>query len=339
MRGFLTESDEPNISVIIVNWNGRHWLEKCLPSLAEQSYDDFEVIIVDNGSEDNSVAWLRENWPQIRVLTLSTNQGFARANNRGIEVATGKWIAILNNDTLVDRDWLQNLINKTGDSRVGMVASLVVFWDEPDRVDAAGILVDKAGIAWNGGHGQLVNDLSVPEQVFGPNGAAALYRKRMLTEIGAFDEDYFAYYEDVDLAWRARRAGWHCLYSPSAIVRHKHSATGGQFSWQKRFLISRNKLWTIIKNYDGKEFFRNLPLILFYDLATLFYRLGTERNLASLKGRFAALAGIPQMISKRTSGQAVPLATPGKLWPLKSWRNSPEAADQHLPQEIGPRPE
>ena len=313
---FFNGAKAPTVSVIIVNWNGRFWLEQCLPTLAEQTYTDFEVIVVDNGSEDDSVVWLRENWPKVRVLGLSSNSGFAAPNNRGIEASRGEWIATLNNDTLLDREWLQNLIAETGDPQVGMVASLVVFLDESDQVDAAGILVDKAGMAWNRGHGGPIDDVSVPAEVFGPNGSAALYRREMLAEIGLFDEDFFAYYEDVDLAWRARRAGWRCRYTPAAVVRHWHSATGGQFPWLKTFLISRNKHWTIIKNYDRTEFTRRLPIILLYDLAGLFYRLAVDRNLAPLKGRLAVIPGLADMKSKRTAGVAVPLTTPEKLWRL-----------------------
>lgn len=312
----FNEPKAPTVSVIIVNWNGRHWLEQCLPTLAEQTYTDFEAIVVDNGSEDDSIVWLRENWPNVRVLSLSGNAGFAAPNNRGIEASRGEWIATLNNDTLLDREWLQNLVAETGDPQVGMVASLVVFWDEPDRVDAAGILVDKAGLAWNRGHGRALDDVSFPAEVFGPNGSAALYRREMLSEIGLFDEDFFAYYEDVDLAWRARRAGWRCRLAPKAIVRHWHSATGGQYPWLKTFLISRNKLWTIIKNYDRAEFARRLPIILLYDLAGLFYRIAVDRNLAPLKGRLAVISGLANMRSRRTIGIAVPLTTPEKLWRL-----------------------
>jgi GT2 family glycosyltransferase len=321
MSGSSSETEIPIVSVIIVNWNGRNWLEQCLPALAEQTFTDFEVIVVDNGSEDDSVKYLGESWPDIRVLARSENTGFAAPNNWGIEEARGEWIATLNNDTLVHRSWLKNLLAETGDPQVGMVASLVVFWDEPDRVDAAGILVDAAGIAWNRGHGQLVDDVSVPCEVFGPNGSAALYRREMLDNIGLFDEDYFAYYEDVDLAWRARRAGWRCRYTPAAIVRHRHSATGGQFPWLKTFLISRNKLWTIVKNYDRSEFVRRMPIILFYDLASLFYRLVLERNLAPLKGRLAALRGFAKMKSKRTGGEAITLSKPRNLRPKSSDRN------------------
>lgn len=301
-------AQSPTVSVVIVNWNGRRWLESCLPALAAQRYRHFEIIVVDNASEDDSVAWLAQNWPDVRVLIQPENTGFAAANNRGIEVATGDWIATLNNDTLVDANWLANLVAAAGEPQVGMVASLVVFWDDPGRVDAAGIEVDVAGMAWNRGHGRPVEEVLVEDEVFGPNASAALYRRQMLAEIGAFDEDFFAYYEDVDLAWRARQAGWRCHYAPAAVVRHWHSATGGQFPRLKAYLVSRNKLWTIVKNYQRRQLWYRLPLIALVDLVALAYRLATDRNLAPLKGRLAALRGLGKMRAKQTPGRAIALA-------------------------------
>jgi GT2 family glycosyltransferase len=130
----------------------------------------------------------------------------------------------------------------------------------------------------------------------------------MLDEIGAFDEEFFAYYEDVDLAWRAQRAGWRCRYAPAAMVRHWHSATGSQMPWLKAYLISRNKLWTIVKNYDRRQLWYRLLLIALVDLAALVYRLVADGNLAPLRGRLAALRGLAQMRAKRMPGRAVALA-------------------------------
>jgi len=191
------------ISVIIVNWNGRHWLETCLPSLQAQTYADFETIIVDNGSTDGTTDWLAEHWPDVNVLPQSENLGFAQANNIGIQAAKGTCIVTLNNDTLVDAGWLEALLTGLDGPEVGMVASHIVLWEQPHLIDSMGIEVDWAGIAWNRGWMERVRETAVTCDVFGPSACAALYRRDMLNEIGLFDESYFAYYEDVDLAWRA----------------------------------------------------------------------------------------------------------------------------------------
>ena len=307
MGQMLPNHKRPTISVVIVNWNGREWLEKSLPAVAAQSYRDFEVIVVDNGSQDGSADWLGESWPDVRLLALSTNTGFSRANNLGIGIAEGEWIATLNNDTLADPDWLQNLIQVGEEADVGMAASLIVYWNRPEIVDAAGLTVDRAGIAWNRGHGMPANKFSHECEVFGAPASAALYRRLMLDEIGLFDESFFAYYEDVDLAWRAQRAGWKCRYCPQARVLHWHSATSKRLPELKIFLQSRNKIWTIAKNYSWPELFFRLPLIFFFDFLSMSYRLLSDRNLAGLKGRFAAMWRLREMWSTRLPGGPVPL--------------------------------
>lgn len=315
----MSDDVKPLISVIIVNWNGIEWLKHCLPALAKQTYRPYEIIVVDNGSRDGSVAWLQEGWPQVQLLSLTTNEGFSAANNRGIARAKGEWIATLNNDTIVHGRWLESLVNSAKDQspEVGMLASLIVYWDRPGIVDAAGFCVDRAGFAWNRGHGLPAEQFSQPCEVFGAPASAAFYRREMLEQVGGFDESYFAYYEDVDLAWRARRAGWICHYCPQARVRHWHSATAKRIPEQKVFLQSRNRIWTVAKNYRRPELVRSLPLILFYDLLSLFHRSSQDRNLASLRGRIAALRGLRQIRRGGTGSYVVPLAPATPPWHLR----------------------
>lgn len=292
----MTEKTIPLISIIIVNWNGRYWLDTCLPALAAQSFQDFEILLVDNGSQDDSCTWVEANWPQVHLLPQASNLGFAQANNIGIKAARGSYIVTLNNDTIPEPTWLDALLKGVSDPNVGMVASQICFWQRPSILDSAGIEVDKAGVAWNRGYGDLVSTALAARDVFGPSAAAALYRRQMLDEIGLFDESYFAYYEDVDLAWRAQKQGWRCQYVPEAKVKHWHSATGEKTPEKKAFLLGRNKIWTIIKNYDWREQFLYLPLILAVDmLAVVAYTL-RNKNDAALRGRLQAVKFIPQQI-------------------------------------------
>lgn len=292
-----------SVSIIIANWNGRHWLEQCLPTLQAQTYQDFEIIVVDNGSDDGSVAWLEEKWPEVRVLALEQNLGFAQANNLGIQASASQFVVTLNNDTLVDAKWLAELVAAVSAPDIGMVASQIVMWRQPDILDSAGIEVDRAGIAWNRGWRQPAHSAASPRDVFGPTAAAALYRRAMLDEIGLFDEDFFAYYEDVDLAWRAQRAGWRCRYAPTARVLHWHSATGQKSPWQKTFLLGRNKIWTILKNYEWPSLLWALPIIALYDLPAVIYHIITTGNLAALHGRLSALRAMRRMLAKRSPGR------------------------------------
>jgi GT2 family glycosyltransferase len=307
---------KPVVSVIIVNWNGRSWLETCLPALAAQTFTEFETIIVDNGSTDNSLDWLAENWPRVRVLALEENSGFARANNVGIRAAHGRYIATLNNDTIPEPEWLDALVTAVSTNtaeKTGMAASLITLWQQPSLLDSAGIDVDKAGIAWNRGYGQITATALKPRFVFGPSAAAALYSKQMLVEIGLFDESYFAYYEDVDLAWRAQRHGWRCRYTPAAKVSHWHSATGEQTPALKLTLLGRNKLLTILKNYPWPQLLWYLPLILLFDITAVLTQTLKQKNMAALHGRYQALKSAKAAIQTRQPDKTTPHLVPISL--------------------------
>ncbi|MCP4362178.1 MAG: glycosyltransferase family 2 protein [Chloroflexi bacterium] len=302
--------------MIIVNWNGRTWLETCLPALAAQTHTNFETIVVDNGSEDNSILWIKKDWPHVHVLALEENWGFAKANNIGIQAARGEYIATLNNDTVPEPEWLEALVTAVSSKNVknvGMAASLITLWQYPSLLDSAGIEVDKAGIAWNRGYGQIVSTALKPRLVFGPSASAALYSKQMLDEIGLFDESYFAYYEDVDLAWRAQRYGWRCQYTPAAKVKHWHSATGEQTPALKLTLLGKNKLLTILKNYPWPQLLWYLPLIFLFDTTAVLVQTLKQKNRAALNGRYQAVKAAKKIIQTRQPSKSTPPLTPISL--------------------------
>lgn len=282
----------PTVSIIIVNWNGRHWLEKCLPSLFAQSFQDFETIVVDNNSTDGTVAWLRATWPQILVLAQSENTGFARGNNIGFQQAQGKYLVALNNDTLPETHWLEELVAGVDAMDVGMVACKMLRWQTPDKLDSAGITVDWAGFAWNRGWNQPENSQDAKQDVFGPCGGAALYTRQLLDDIGMFDESFFAYYEDVDLAWRAQRAGWRCRYAPKARLRHWHSATGNENQPFKQFLLAKNRWLTLFKNYDRRKLWWSWPILVLSDLLSMGFQSVKSGSLMPIRGRIEAIRQI-----------------------------------------------
>ncbi|MFP4395476.1 MAG: glycosyltransferase family 2 protein [Anaerolineales bacterium] len=292
-------------TVVIPNWNGRRLLGRCLDALQAQTYQDFDIILVDNGSTDGSVAYLREHFPEVRVIVNEENRGFAAATNQGIRAAGGprasRFIATLNNDTEAAPRWLAALVAAMEtEPQVGMCASAMFFAHRPEMINSAGIAVDRAGIAWDRLGGAPLAALGdAPEEVFGPCAGAALYRRAMLEEIGLFDEDFFAYMEDVDLAWRARAAGWRCLFAPQARVLHHHSATGKEGSPFKSFHLGRNKVWLLLKNYPARELWHHAPLALFYDLAAVLYALLVRRDLHALRGRLAGWRDAPRMWRQR----------------------------------------
>jgi len=302
--------------IIVVNWNGRHHLARCLPSLQAQTYRDFEVIVVDNGSTDGSAAWLMENFPGVRLVQNLRNLGFATANNQAIRATESPYVVTLNNDTEATETWLAELVSAAeSDLSVGMVASQMLLADSPEVIDSAGIEIDWTGTAWQQRRGEPIDEDGNPEEVFGPCAGAALYRRAMLDEIGLFDEDFFVYYEDVDLAWRARNAGWRCLYAPRARVYHVHSATGGKEPSRKRYLIGRNKVWALIKNYPAARLWVTWPLVLCFELAAVLYALLIERDTAPLQGRLAGCKEISHAWRKRRTVRRVAW---GKLSPVRN---------------------
>jgi GT2 family glycosyltransferase len=197
---------------------------------------------------------------------------------------------------------------------IGMVACQMVQWQQPDQLDSAGIELDWAGIAWNRGHNESSTHHNTLQKVFGPCAGAALYTRSLLNQIGLFDEDFFAYYEDVDLAWRAQQAGWCCVYQPLARVRHWHSATGGQNMPLKTRLLGRNKWWAILKNYPWPAILWAWPFIIGYDTIAILYQCWRQRNLAAVYGRLAAVAGLRKIWTKRKSATA---ACPSYLIPIR----------------------
>jgi GT2 family glycosyltransferase len=289
------------VTIIIPNLNGRRYLEFCLPTLLAQSYQDFEIILVDNASNDDSVSFVKEHFPQVQILAQSYNSGFAGANNIAIQITRSPYIVTLNNDTKVDSGWLFEMV-KVADIHqdVGMIACKVLYMQSPHLVDSAGLEIDRAGMAWSRCNGlKDSQDEKEPYEVFCPPGTAALYKQEMLRQVGLFDEAYFAYCEDMDLGWRARLMGWKCLYVPTAVVYHLHSATSGQGTPFKRYLLTRNRIWTVLKNYPSPELWLNLPKLLLYDLAAALYRVKLEKSLSPLQGRVAALRRLRQVWKQR----------------------------------------
>lgn len=224
-----------------------------------------EIILVDNGSKDGSVEYVQERYQSVKVVKLPDNIGFAGGNNAGIRIASGKYIAVLNNDTKVDTSWLANLLMEaeTSPRTVGMWASKILSYDNPSVIDNVGLLLYPDGLGR--GKGRLETDRGQFDQkgeAFFPSGCAGLYRREMLNEIGLFDEEFFAYADDVDLGLRARLAGWSCVFVPTAKIYHKYSSSSSAYSPFKAFLVERNRIWVLLKYFP-------LELILISPLVTL----------------------------------------------------------------------
>lgn len=286
------------ISVIVLNYNGKGFLNSCLSSLASQTYSDFEVIVVDNGSRDGSPEYIEENYPWVRLAKNDENLGFAGGTNVGIRAAKGEFIITLNNDSRADSRFIEELIKPMADPEVGVCAAKMLFPD--GRINSAGICISRSGAAWDRGmfepdRGQY----EFVEEVFGACAGAALYRREMLDEIGLFDEDFFLYLEDVDLAFRARLAGWKCIYVPGARVIHHHGGTAGVGSDLAVYYGNRNIVWYPIKDFPFRLLITSLPFIVARNLAVIPYYALRGQGGVILKSKLDALKGVVKMMGKR----------------------------------------
>jgi GT2 family glycosyltransferase len=319
-----------SVTVLVVNWNRREMLRECLQTLEMQVNEagdrwPLEVIVVDNGSSDGSQAMVRSDFPAVVLLENSRNLGFCEANNQGIERATGEFIALLNNDAAADPAWIQHLQAAFQVSpEIGMAASKIVTWEDPERIDKVGHLIFPDG--QNRGRGTGERDRGQyerVEEVLWPDGCAAMYRKTMLDHIGGFDKDLFAYGDDAELGLRARIAGWRCLYMPKAVARHRRGSTMGQGNPARVVLIERNRILLALKLFPWSLLILNPFFFLARMAAGLFAAASGEGDLAAfpgvggkfrvvaamLRGQWQALKMAPLTLRKRVGIEKIAVLT------------------------------
>ncbi|PKP61969.1 glycosyltransferase family 2 protein [Candidatus Atribacteria bacterium HGW-Atribacteria-1] len=300
--------NHPKVAIIVLNWNGKQDTIECLESLKQITYSNYEILLVDNGSTDGSVKYFKERYPEIEIIVNEENLGFAEGNNIAMKVALKdkyvKYIALLNNDTKVEPYWLEELVKVAeSDERVGSCQSKMLLMSNPMVVDAVGISITRSGGAIQDGYETRdIGQYDQVKEIFGVCAGAALYRREMLTQIGLFDEDFFAYYEDVDLALRARLAGWKSMYVPKAIVYHVHSATFGKNSPFKLYFLTRNEYYYKIKNLPTSILIRFLmikPIVVALRILGFIKNKEVQLIKPYMRGNFDAFKNIPKMFKKR----------------------------------------
>ncbi|MBI5564902.1 MAG: glycosyltransferase family 2 protein [Chloroflexi bacterium] len=298
----------PTASIILVNWNGAQHLPVCFNALRQQTFRDFEIILVDNASHDNSLELLARDFPEVKVIALKENRGFAGGSNVGIRAAQGEFISLLNIDTEVDAHWLEEVLAAfERHPEAGSIASKMKLFDQRDKFHTAGDFYRIDGLPGNRGvwevdRGQYDRE----EYVFSACGGSAAYRRSMLDQIGLLDDDFFFSCEDVDLGWRAQLAGWRCVYAPKAVVYHKLKATGGGAT--ASFYDGRNFLWLIAKNYPA-SLWKIYRAVIIRRQWSLFIEAARawrgEAARARIRGMLAGLIGLPKMLRKRRTIQAL----------------------------------
>lgn len=288
------------ISVVVLNWNGKPLLKECLHSLREQTHKDYEIILVDNGSNDGSVEYVKNNFPEVKVLALDKNYGFCQGNNEGIKISRGEYVVLLNNDTMATPQWLAELYKAiSSNPGVGFCASKMLLYSDHEKIDSAGDGYSLCGAPFKRGNLEKSEKYNQEELVFGACAGAALYRRSMLDDIGLLDEDFFAIAEDTDIGFRAQLKGYKCLYAPRAIIYHKVNVTLGRMS---DFYVSygqRNIEYAYIKNMPLALVLRTLPSHLIYNLAGFFYFLSKGKGWVFLKAKFSVLLNLRKLLKKR----------------------------------------
>jgi GT2 family glycosyltransferase len=297
---------DPLVSIVIPNWNGLRFLETCLNALAAQTYEHLETIIADNASSDGSQAFIRERYPWVKLVELPENRGFTGACNAGIQAATGEIIALLNNDTEIDPNWAEAVVDAFRRyPDVGLVASKMLLFDQRDTLHTAGDGFTPDGRPYNRGVWQKDLGQYTEGYVFSACGGSSAYRRTMLDEIGLLDDDLFFSLEDIDLGWRAQLQGWRALYTPDAIVYHHLSATGGGAT--ASYYDGRNLLHVLGKNLPGPLWRKYGGAILRRQARQAWDALKAWRGAAArarLRGLLRGVLDLPRILQKRRTIQA-----------------------------------
>ena len=287
------------VSVVVVNYNGARYLDRCISAALAQDYPDLEVIVVDNASSDGSPDLLDEKFPGVLVVRNRENLGFAGGTNTGIRASHGEYIFTLNNDAFPGPGCIRHLVSAMGEyPGTGMCAAKMLFLD--GKINSTGICISLSGAAWDRGMYQQDKGQYPAGEVFGPCAGAALYRCSMLQETGLFDEDFFLFMEDVDLAFRARLAGWNCRYVPEASVVHVHGGSAGVGSDITVYYGNRNILWYPFKDFPLSILVLALPWITGRTLGVIVWYVPRGKGRVVLRSKIDGLAGIRRMIRKRS---------------------------------------
>ena len=329
----MTEAFDPRqnidvrVGVIIVNWNSFDILSKCLKALKAQTLQPWRTVVIDNGSDDAPPLLdgvMPENTAYVRQ---AQNVGFARANNIAAEMLDDcDWIALVNPDAFPEPDWLENLVDAAHRRpEFTFFASKTVIADLPEYLDGTGDVYHISGIGWRRGYQRhIASSRLAEEEIFAPCAAAALYRRDAWEEVGGFDEDYFCYFEDVDLAFRLRLMGYRCLFVPTAVAYHVGSVTsGGQQSDFSVYNGHRNLVWTYVKDMPGYAFWLFLPLHIAMNIITIGWFVMAGRSRVILRAKWDALKGIREAWRKRRTIQSVRKVSVGDVIRLMDKRMIP----------------
>jgi len=305
------------VTVVVVNWNGKACLIQCLDALREQSVQGMAVIVVDNSSVDGSVEAVKQQFPEVTLIALTENLGFSAANNIAIRSVQTDYVALLNNDAIAHPLWLETLIDAMRRyPEAGFAASKMLYQDMPHIIDRAGDGYTTAGAGSLRGRGQSANSFCRTEWIFGACAGAALYRMTMIQDIGLFDEDFFLLYEDVDLSFRAQLKGYKCCYVPDAVVYHQASRTIGYDSPASVYYGHRNLEWVYFQNMPASLLTRTAMRHLMYTIAAFVFFAAKGFSAAFIRAKWDSFKAWRTVLEKRKKNQAQRTVKDDYIWSL-----------------------
>jgi len=282
------------VSVIVVNWNGKQHLENCFSSLLKQDYPDIEIIMVDNASNDGSVNFIKEKFPEIKLVQNQTNIGFGSAVNKGIDMGKGEYFLFLNNDLSLKQDCISELIKSLEKPDVGGAVPKILFFDKRDTINSFGVDVNYVGIACPRFIYEKDREDLKKEEI--PCGGIFMFSRNIVDKLGGFDESIFFYHEDHDLSWRIRLLGMKLIANPKAVIYHKYHFSRSK---DKFYYSEKNRLYLLLKNYNLKTLVLILPAVFLVEIAELFFALSQGWFIKKIKSYHEILMMVPSIIKKR----------------------------------------
>ncbi|HEY5344207.1 MAG TPA: glycosyltransferase family 2 protein [Solirubrobacteraceae bacterium] len=309
-------SSAARLTVLLTNYNGRDLLAQVLPSLAAQTYANFTTVVVDDCSSDDSIRYVRESWPSVEVIALTRNGGVTAAMNVALRAPRTELVGLFNNDMELDPQCLAELVAALDEHpEAGSVTPKMLNFGDRTLIDGAGDVLSWRGGGGRRGHGERDSgQFEEPREVFGACGGAAIYRRSTIDAVGGFDVDYFAYYEDLDWAFRAQLAGFRCRYVPGAVLYHRASETLGRgITDFNGYHLWRNPIWLIAKCYPAGALWRHAPELLRGQLGNLYVAVRTRKLRVWMRAMRDALRGLPAALRKRRAVQGTRVITAAQL--------------------------
>lgn len=319
------------ISIIIPNYNGATFLKTCLDSLQKQSFQDFELIVVDNGSRDDSITLTKKIFPSATIFQYDKNTGFSKAVNRGISLARGKYIFLLNNDTELDQHCLKYLADFLDNNpQASFVAPKMLYLNNKEIINNAGDTLSIYGLAHKRGNGEKdQGQYDQVEPIFGACAGGAIYRRELFDMVGLFDESFFAYLEDVDFSFRAQSQGYHCYYLPRALIYHFDGGSSKKNKRLPHYYTIRNSLYLTFKNFPSAWLFFLSPFMLLSQTRNILSGLRHGYLHLVFKAYYQFIVNIPQLYKQRKIIQQNRQVSTAYLWSIVS-KTYPFSVKKHL---------